>query len=94
MAYTPGPWSADGTDIIADSNMCIALVLRPRIDDDGDLLPNSTVYANTRLIVSAPDLIARLEEVTDWLGHLSNCKASDQCVDSARRLLRHITGGD
>lgn len=38
------------------------------------------------------ELIARLAECADWLGSLSNCQASDRCLDAARALLKRVTG--
>lgn len=37
-------------------------------------------------------LIDRLAECADWLGSLSNCKASDDCVAAARAALERATG--
>ena len=38
------------------------------------------------------DLIDRLAECADWLGTLSNCKASDDCLVAARAALERATG--
>lgn len=92
MTYTPGPWWADGSDITTDDNLCVAVVQRPRIDDDGGYMSNDTANANARLIANAPSLVDALARCADWLGTLSNCKASDACLDSVRGLLFHVTG--
>jgi len=38
------------------------------------------------------DLIDRLAECADWLGTLSNCPASDDCLTAARSALERATG--
>jgi hypothetical protein len=38
------------------------------------------------------DLIDRLAECADWLGSLSTCKASDDCLVAARSALARATG--
>lgn len=86
MPYTPGPWFLNGDCVEAAGDE------GPR--DVTVATVNMSLPENHRLIVSAPDLAERLEEVTGWLCTLSNCKASDQCVDAARLLLRHVTGGE
>lgn len=37
-------------------------------------------------------LIDRLAECADWLGRLSNCKGSDDCLAAARVMLERATG--
>lgn len=86
MAYTPGPWFLNGDCVEADGtdgprDVTVATV-------------NLSFPGNARVIVSAPDLAACLEDCANWLGRLSNCKASDRCVDAARSLLEHVRGGE
>jgi hypothetical protein len=38
------------------------------------------------------ELIDRLAECADWLGSLSACKASDDCLVAARAALEQATG--
>lgn len=38
------------------------------------------------------ELIDRLAECADWLGSLSNCKGSDDCLAAARAVLERVTG--
>lgn len=86
MAYTPGPWFLNGDCVEA------AGAEGPR--DVTVATVNMNFPGNHRLIVSAPDLVACLEDVADWLGNLSNCKASDDCLAAARSLIRHAKGGE
>lgn len=92
MTYTPGPWWADGSDITTDDNLCVAVVQRPRIDDDGGYISSDTVQANARLIANAPSLVDALARCVDWLGTLSYCEASDACLSAARAALERATG--
>ncbi len=88
MQYTPGPWIVNDDCIEAQGpegprDVTIAVMHSPLRERHG----------NARLIANAPSLVERLEECADWLGRLSNCTASDRCVDAARALLHHVQGG-
>jgi hypothetical protein len=59
MAHTHGPWSADGSEIYAvDYNVCVGNAYCPRMDDEGNRMPNAQVLANARLMAAAPELLA------------------------------------
>ena len=94
MTYTPGPWWVDGTDITTDDNQCLAVVRRPKIDDDGGYFTNDSVASNARLIARAPDLADLLQDCADWLGRYADCDAAKDCVRQARDLIRHVKGGE
>jgi hypothetical protein len=58
MAHTSGQWECDGTDIYAvDHNVCIGTAYRPRMDDEGNVMPNPQVESNARLMAAAPELL-------------------------------------
>ena len=87
MPYTPGPWFLNDDCIEANGpegprDVTVAVVHAPADQQE----------ANARLIANAPSLVDALARCTHWLGTLSNCTASDACVEAARSLLYHVTG--
>lgn len=92
MSYTPGPWfvNADSDDAICiecagpegPRDVTVAVVHSPA----------DQRAANARLIANATSLVDMLEECADWVGRYADCKAADQCVDSARALLAYVRG--
>jgi hypothetical protein len=70
--YTPGPWSLGRYDHIVDAS-------GEEVRVHGMTLSGSpTAKANARLIATAPDLLAALQEATDWIVALST---SDNSCD-------------
>ena len=67
--YTPGPWTTDGSarggdlDIIAPSGR-VALI---DCESRGDFQSEAVLEANARLIVFAPELLACLIELSDYV---------------------------
>ncbi len=70
-AHTPGPWAAgeqSGGDWLIQSN--IESHLPPwavQNDTIGAVRANDNAEANARLIVAAPELLAALKAVVEWL---------------------------
>ena len=61
--YTPGPWTAWGCTIYTDAGYRVAQTW----DQDRCCLPTPTMEADARVIASAPDLLAALENLLgDW----------------------------
>lgn len=89
MTYTQGPWVIDKSHPELERNVVWAgdKIIAHVVDDQHD-----NADANARLIANAPSLVDALAQCVNWLGTLSNCKASDACVDSVRGLLFHVTG--
>ena len=86
MAYTPGPWFLNDDCIEANApegprDVTVATV-------------NLSLDGNISLLVNAPSLVEQLAACADWLGSLSNCKASDDCLLATRALLKAVTGDE
>jgi hypothetical protein len=84
MQHTPGPWTANGSDIMCDANYCVAVAYRARTDDDGNWMPRGEVDANARLIAAATELLAALKDAYDALDY-----AQAQVDSEADRM--HLT---
>jgi hypothetical protein len=92
MAYADGPyWIEDG----ANDNLLIYNVWGQLADLPGHMYPKDKEARRdtARLLAAAPQLLNVLTETADWLGNLSNCKASDDCLKTARDLITHLNGG-
>lgn len=86
MPHTPGPWFLNDDCIEANG---------PEGPRDVTLATvNLSLPGNVRLLVNAPELVQQLAECADWLGRLSNCKASDDCLLATRALLKAVTGDE
>lgn len=93
MPYTPGPWFVNADD----DAICIECS-GPEGERDVTVAvvhsPADQRQANARLIANAPGLVDALARCADWLGSLSTCSSSDDCVAAARTLLKHVAGDD
>ena len=86
MPYTPGPWFLNDECIEANGpegprDVTVATV-------------NLALPGNVPLLVNAPSLVDQLAQCADWLGQLSNCTASDDCLLATRALLKAVTGDE
>lgn len=84
MAHTQGPWFLNAN--------CIAAAGPEGPRDVTVATVNLSLPGNVRLLVNAPSLVEQLAKCADWLGHLSNCPASDDCLLATRALLKAVTG--
>jgi hypothetical protein len=93
MNHTPGPWTTGGS-LISNGKETIALILRrPAVyggkryetrDTDRDAPETrSTIDANSRLIASAPDLLAENERLRALLAHFTS---------DYRQIIRPVEG--
>lgn len=73
MGHTPGPWTANGGDIMCDANYCVAVAYRARTDDDGNWMPHSEVDANANLIAAAPELLTQLRMAAEFISGHNEC---------------------
>ena len=66
--HTPGPWYIDC------QNESAAIGYRAIVDGDGYTVcsPSPMGQANARLIVAAPDLLAALEVVREYMDHAAD----------------------
>lgn len=90
--HTPGPWSVDGCQIVADQG-AVALGLYGDIED-----PDQTT-ANIRLIAAAPDLLAALKaaeaDIVAWLtngAHTAAEIAEDDVIRQVRAAIAKAEG--
>ena len=62
MAHTPGPWYRDGFNVRGQGGHEVAQIANDDHNTLGDPIADEA-WANTRLIASAPDLLAALKAV-------------------------------
>lgn len=68
VKHTPGPWSRDTYGIWIGSNGTEVMLRRPAHLSVGRTKDMERAEANTLLALSAPDLLAALEEAADYIG--------------------------
>jgi len=88
-SYTPAPWTVDGLvtkdlDVISPDGR-IAMI-------DCDDIDAETLEANARLIASAPELLAVLQDVREaWLagrmGDVEGILTGDVCIEAINKAL-------
>jgi hypothetical protein len=79
--HTPGPWRRDvrkGSAAIAGSATEWIAILPYTDTDSFGLTDLAEVNANARLIAAAPDMIAALCEVEEFLGDQSDCEIDSE----------------
>lgn len=93
MASADGPWWIEENE---DKGMVLSNCWGPLAAVPEDMYahaPDKTMRRDTaRLMAAAPQLLAMLTEAADWLGHVSNCTASDDCLKASRDLIDHLNG--
>ena len=81
MTHTPGPWHIDWNGGMAPRiigvyapglTRGIADVLFHNGSDDPQ------VHDNARLIAAAPEMLAALENIAEWVGGMCSCRADDE----------------
>jgi hypothetical protein len=86
--FTPGPWVQYSNWYIRSEGGCGAIAtvcrpIRPQVDDD-------ECIANANLIAAAPELLACLEELLEWI--CSGYDASIYDVEEAARVVKKAKG--
>jgi len=91
MTWTPGPWvvfeGPRGRYVNGEDGQAAVC----EVDDTPDSV------ANARLIAHAPDLVASLEEVTNWLSGtevFATSHGAHTAVVEAQKLLARVNGDD
>lgn len=91
MPHTPGPWHIDSEKDDFASHGRTWIILGP----NDEVVAQNIAWEDApdaRLMAAAPQLLSMLTEAADWLGHFSNCKASDDCLKASRDLIDHLKG--
>lgn len=91
--HTPGPWTRDGTpeglricapfDQLGPRGVTVAEVSRAWKDD-------AEARADANLIAAAPDLLAALSRLVEWID--CGCDPSSKSLDSARAAIAKARG--
>jgi len=68
MTHTPGPWNYSGPSDIGRDNYSI-YASGPLASSAGPSDYGDRAEANARLIASAPDLLAALDQLMEWEGY-------------------------
>jgi hypothetical protein len=100
--FTPGPWTYSRWDQFGDVRFYVAQAdgaqYTPNYSDVASLIAESVAServaiqeANARLIASAPELLAALEQISRM--DYGNPYAS-RCADVARAAIARATGGE
>ena len=86
--HTPGPWYIDG------QNESAAIGYRAIVDNEGFTIcnPSPMGQANARLIAAAPDLLAALEVVREYMNHAAD-QFSYEDIVQIRAAIAKATGG-
>lgn len=76
--YTPGPWTAEGENVLA---VGVPVALARNVDST-----RATLDANARLIASAPALLEALEAWCRWFkqGHKAPLFISESAIKQAK----------
>jgi hypothetical protein len=85
--HTPGPWATDGTEVFYeddDVRPCVAFINHENTSD-------AQAAADARLIAAAPDLLAALHKVQDWL---EGCSTRQTMQAQVARAIALATGED
>jgi hypothetical protein len=83
--FTPGPWRVHaGDEIIADDCLHVAFVKANFLEH------METQLANARLIAAAPEMLACLEELLEWI--YSGYDASIYDIEEAARVVQKAKG--
>ena len=91
--HTPGPWYAVGGLVeVARTAIPDICSVNP-YDFDQDHLPRSAaeILANSRLIARAPDMLALLQEVAEYLDSYADVVDGDDGQPEANAALRLLT---
>lgn len=96
--HTPGPWSLgkrgkttqhiDGGHAVRNEGWWSLAKVYVVVDDE----PSEAGEANARLIAAAPEMLASLVEVMDWLGRPNELTLSDEQVERIRAAIAKATG--
>jgi hypothetical protein len=94
-SHTPGPWDSsdewEGIYVHARQALkivCEVAVTNPNYADPRSHISNAEALANARLIAAAPDLLARLHDLTIWAGHRPDGRGSWAYVNACVTLCR------
>ena len=88
---TPGPWEVNGS---GEYEICeldtVTITANHDISDDGP----ERVMADARLIAAAPDLLAALEELSEYIdGYFDMDQLGNERLASARAAIAKAKGG-
>ncbi len=87
--HTPGPWTENACEIqAADDSAICEMLARP---EDTEKWGYRHADANSRLICSAPDLLAALEDLISTFDIPTD--APGPCWDNARAAISKAKGG-
>ena len=91
--YTPGPWYAVGGSVeVAGRGIPDICAVDPCLFDQ-EHLPRSAaeILANSRLIARAPDMLALLQEVAEYLDSYADVVDGDDGQPEANAAMRLLT---
>jgi len=93
--HTPGPWYAIGRMVEVGDDHADICTTNPDLFEQGHLAPPiKEQQANARLIAAAPDMLAMLQEVADYLDCYADVIDGDDGqpeANDAMRLLVAVT---
>jgi len=93
--HTPGPWIANGNEIAApefNGGIATYYVRVASMDDTRETGWNApTIKANARLIAAAPDLLAALQDIVEYLGEDVD-NGLDELLTNARAAIATAKG--
>ena len=88
MTHTPGPWYAICRMVEVDDHADICTT-NPDLFEQGHLAPSiEEQQANARLIAAAPDMLAMLQEVADYLDCYADVIDGDDGQPEANEAMR------
>jgi hypothetical protein len=90
--HTPGPWFAVGYQVeIERENVADICTTNAHLFGQPSLHKVATAMANARLIAAAPDMLAMLQEVADYLDRYADVIDGDDGQPEANEALRLLT---
>ena len=67
MAHTPGPWYAEGSDIVSAENVTVGVAIAGMTDEG--YIAHAEVQANANLMAASPEMLAALRIAEDALDY-------------------------